>query len=168
MASAQRYRRKYKFIDRKQQTRFAVILGLHALMFPILFLTLTMIPPLTQVFVGDREKIRPLIYLVGFAVQHWWVVLLALGFVAYVSVLFSHQIFGPMRRFEIVLEQKMENPDQPVICRLREGDYFHDFSQQLEEVLNLSAAPQAAEPEEGQETRRTRWSIGTLPPIKKS
>jgi len=106
MASARPYKRKYKFIDRKQQTRFAVVLGLYALMFPILFLTLTMIPPLTQVFVGDREEIIPLIYLVGFAVRHWWVVLLALGFVAFVSVLFSHQIFGPMRRFEIALEQK--------------------------------------------------------------
>ncbi len=45
MASAKRYRRKYKFIDRKQQTRFAVVLGLYALMFPILFLTLTMTEP---------------------------------------------------------------------------------------------------------------------------
>ena len=153
MASAKRYRRKYKFIDRKQQTRFAVVLGLYALMFPILFLTLTMIPPLTQGFVGDREKIIPLIYLVGFAVQHWWVVLLALGFVAFVSVLFSHQIFGPMRRFEIALEQKKENPNQPVNCHVREGDYFHDFSELLEEVLNQSAAPQASSgPEERQQT----------------
>ncbi len=152
MASAQRHRRKHKFIDRRQQTCFAVVLGLYALLFPIIFLALTMLPPLPQLFVGDREKIRPLVYFLGFAVEHWWVVLLALGFVSFVSVLFSHQIFGPMRRFEIALHQKKENPNQPVNCGVRKSDYFRDFSHLLEEVLNQSAAPQATGREARQET----------------
>ena len=152
MDLAKHHRRKHKFIDRRQQTRFALVLGLHALMFPSLFLVLTIMPPLTQLFVGDREKIRPLVYFVGFTVAHWWVALLALGCIAFVSVLFTHQLFGPMRRFEIVLHEKKEDPNQPVNCRVREGDYFHDFSRLLEEVLNQSAAPQATGREARQET----------------
>ncbi|MDA2928356.1 hypothetical protein MYX84_00155 [Acidobacteria bacterium AH-259-O06] len=138
-------RRRYQFIDRKQQIRFAVELGLHALLFPMLFLILTLASPLATVLVGeDAEHAQPLLQLfVGFCLEHWWVVLLALGFVSYVSVLFSHRIFGPMRRFENALLQKKNNPLEPVRCSLRQGDYFHKFSKLFEEVLNGSQAVEA-------------------------
>ena len=73
---------------------------------------------------------------IDFSVRHWWLALLSLVFVSVASILFSHLIFGPMRRFEIALTQKKEFPDEPVFCQLRKGDYFHEFSWLFGEVLN--------------------------------
>ncbi|MDA2937765.1 hypothetical protein MYX75_05825 [Acidobacteria bacterium AH-259-A15] len=73
---------------------------------------------------------------VVFCLNHWWIVLISLAYIGSCSLLLSHLIFGPMRRFENVLVQKKENPTEPVRCNLRRADYFHKFSKLLEEVLN--------------------------------
>lgn len=134
--------RKYQFIDRKQQVRFAISVALFSLLFPLLFLALALSPSISSVLIGeDAASIHPLLdQFIDFSFRHWWVVLISLLFVSVASILFSHLIFGPMRRFEIVLKQKKEFPDQPVFCQLRKGDYFHDFSRLFDEVLNLLQA----------------------------
>ncbi len=133
-----RRKRKFQFIDRKQQLRFAITVALFSLLFPVLFMGLAMSPALAALLLGDDgASLQPMIgeFLI-FCLRHWWLALLSLSFIAMTSVLFSHLIFGPMRRFEIVLKQKRENPGETVLCNLRQGDYFHDFSRLFEEVLN--------------------------------
>ena len=91
---------------------------------------------------SDAAAVKPVILnFLRISIDHWWVILLALFFVSYFSVLFSHRIVGPMRRFENALLKKRENPDREVRCNLRTGDYFHDFSHLLEEVLNQGVEP---------------------------
>ena len=135
--------RKYQFIDRKQQVRFAISVALFSLLFPLLFLGLAVSPSLSGLLIGeDAANIQHLLdQFIDFTVSHWWLALVSLLFVSVASVLFSHLIFGPMRRFEIVLKQKREFPDQAVFCQLRKGDYFQEFSRLFDEVLNrLQAA----------------------------
>ncbi len=131
-------KRKIQLIDRKQQLRFAITVAFFSLLFPLLFMGLAVSPALSALFLGDDAAgIQPLIgEILTFCLRHWWLALLSLLFISMTSVLFSHSIFGPMRRFEIVLKQKREYPDESVVCNLRQGDYFHDFSKLLEEVLN--------------------------------
>ena len=135
--------RKYQFIDRKQQVRFALSVALFSLLFPLLFLGLAVSPSLSGLLIGeDAARIQPMLdQFIDFSVRHWWLALLSLVFVSVASILFSHLIFGPMRRFEIALKQKKEFPDEPVSCQLRKGDYFQEFSWLFGEVLNgLQAA----------------------------
>ncbi len=130
--------RKHHFIDRKQQVRFAISVALFSLLFPLLFLGLAVSPSLSRLLIGEEAaRVQPLLeQFIDFSFGYWWVPLLALVFVSIASILFSHLIFGPMRRFEIALKQKKEFPDQPVFCQLRKGDYFQEFSKLLDEVLN--------------------------------
>ena len=152
-------KRKIQFVDRKQQVRFAITVAFFSLLFPVLFLGLSISPALSALFIGeDAAGIQPMMgEFLMFCIRHWWVALLSLLFIAMTSVLFSHLIFGPMRRFEIVLKHKREYPDEIVVCNLRQGDYFHDFSKLFEEVLNelqavefplQSTAKEEVEPEE--------------------
>ncbi len=135
--------RKYQFIDRKQQVRFAISVALFSMLFPLFFLGLAVSPALSRLLIGeDAANVQPLLdQFINFCFSHWWLALLSLAFVSVASILFSHLIFGPMRRFEIVLKQKKEFPDEPVFCQLRKGDYFHDFSKLFDEVLNRLQTP---------------------------
>ncbi len=130
--------RKYQFIDRKQQVRFAISVALFSLLFPLIFLGLAVSPSLSSLLIGeDAASIQPMLdQFIDFSFRHWWLALLSLAFVSVASILFSHLIFGPMRRFEIALKQKKEFPGEPVFCQLRKGDYFQEFSWLFGEVLN--------------------------------
>ncbi|MDA2929183.1 hypothetical protein MYX84_04405 [Acidobacteria bacterium AH-259-O06] len=138
-------RRRLRFID-KHQVRFAVEIGLYALLFPLVFLITSIAAHFSIWLIGvDAEIIHPLLRgFLGFCISHWWGVLLALGFVSYISVWFSHKIFGPLRRFENALAQKKKHPAEPVQCRLRGGDYFHEFAKLFEEFLNESRPVEGA------------------------
>ena len=139
MSNRHRFR-KLKFIDKKQQLRFARELALYAMLFPLFFLVLSLADPIVNSFMGRHtEEILPLYSLLAFCTEHWWEFLLTLGLVGFISILFSHRLVGPIRRFENALIQKTENPAEPVNCRLRPKDYFQEFSQRLDEFLN---APQ--------------------------
>ncbi len=131
-------KRKIQLIDAKQQVRFALTVAFLSVLFPVLFMGLSISPALAALLLGDDgASLQPMIgeFLI-FCLRHWWLALLSLLFIAMTSVLFSHLIFGPMRRFEIILKQKRNYPAETVFCNLRRGDYFHDFSRLFEEVLN--------------------------------
>jgi len=138
--------RKHQFIDLKQQVRFAISVALFSLLFPLLFLGLAVSPSLSSLLIGeDAASIQPMLdQFIDFSFRHWWLALLSLLFVSVASILFSHLIFGPMRRFEIALKQKKEFPDEPVFCQLRKGDYFHEFSWLFGEVLNRLQATETS------------------------
>lgn len=150
--------RKHQFIDRKQQVRFAVSVAMFSLLFPLLFLSLALSPSLSSLLIGeDAASIQPLLdEFIDFAVRHWWLALLSLLFISVASILFSHLIFGPMRRFEIVLKQKREFPDEPVFCQLRKGDYFHEFSKLFDQVLNRLEAAKTPLKGTGEKVLQTR------------
>ena len=132
--------RKLKFIDKKQQLRFSLELALYAMLFPLFFRVLSLADPIANSFMGRHtEEILPLYSLLAFCTEHWWEFLLTVGLVGFISILFSHRLVGPIRRFENALIQKTENPAEPVNCRLRPKDYSQEFSQRLDEFLN---APQ--------------------------
>jgi hypothetical protein len=130
-------KRKLYFIDTKQQVRFAVILVFHAVLFPVIFAVLTMVPPFSTALVGEDTQ-ELLSEFLWFSIRHWWVFLVSLSCLACFSVYFSHQIFGPMYRFEKALQEKKDNPAQQVQVRLRKTDYFQNFSRLFEEMLNRS------------------------------
>jgi hypothetical protein len=138
MPTRKNARRKRRFIDQKQQVRFAVEVGLYTVLFPLVFLIVALGDHFATWLIGANvESIHPLLReVIGFCFSHWWAVFLALGFVGYVSVWFSHKLFGPVYRFETALRQKQENPSQQIYCQLRRGDYFQDFSRAFEEFLN--------------------------------
>ena len=134
------HHRKYKFIDKKQQVRFAVDVALHSLLFPIFLLILLILPPFSTILLGKigAQAMQPILMMFYYRIaSHWWVLVPALAFVAIFSVLFSHRVFGPIRRLENALNQKKSDPTKYVRCNLRGGDYFHDFANLFEEVLNL-------------------------------
>ncbi len=133
--------RKRKFIDKKQQLRFALELVLYAMLFPMWFLLLSLAAAIANSFMGKHtERIQPLYELFVFCTGHWWEFLVALAMVIGISIFFSHKIVGPIHRFESALIQKTKNPTEPVNCRLRSTDYFQDFSQRLHEFLNRPQA----------------------------
>ena len=134
--------RKLKFIDKKQQLRFAMELALYAMLFPLFFLVLSLADPIANSLLGNNTKeILPLYSLLAFCSEHWWEFLLTLGLLGFISILFSHRLVGPIRRFENALIQKTENPEEPVNCRLRPKDYFQEFSQRLHEFLHAPETP---------------------------
>ena len=78
--SPRRRFRKQKFIDKKQQLRFAMELGFYALLFPLFFLVLSLADPIANQLMGnDTEKLQPLYSLLSFCIEHWWEFLFALG-----------------------------------------------------------------------------------------
>ena len=136
MSNRHRFR-KLKFIDKKQQLRFAMELALYAMLFPLFFLVLSLADPIANSLMGKHtEKILPLYSLLAFCTEHWWKFILTLGLLGIISILFSHRLVGPIRRFENALVQNTANPAEPVNCRLRPKDYFQEFSQRLHEFLN--------------------------------
>ncbi len=131
-------RRQSRFINKKQQIRFALELAVYALLLPLFFLAISLAGPIADLILG-RNTAQPLVNTVlAFCLDRWWALLIALAFVVSFSVLFSHRIFGPMRSFENALLQKKLHPTKPVNCTLRSDDYFHEFSQHLEGYLNDS------------------------------
>ena len=137
-------RRRYQFIEKKQQIRFAVTISLFALFFPF-FLAALILSPINFLLVlgSEAEALRPAITEIAiFCLGHFWAVLFALAFVAFASILFSHKIFGPLRRFESALAQKKFHPDEKVFCSLRKGDYFQEFSVLLQNFLDTCQMPE--------------------------
>ena len=142
-------RRKVQLIDTKQQLWFALTLFLYAIMSTILFLWVTGLSDASMVENPVGEGILPpvLQYFVALCIENSWSILFTFLFIASCALLFSHQIFGPMRRFENTMRQKRENPSEPVHCGLRKTDYFQRFAKFLDEFLN---EPESADDSDSQ------------------
>ncbi len=129
--------RTHKFIDRRQQTRFAIELTIYAVLFPLLFVVISLIHPIAKQLIGvATEDLEPLNAMLAFCLEYWWALLVALALTGFISILFSHRIFGPMRSFEHALLQKKLHPTEPVDPKLRSDDYFQEFSDLLAGCLN--------------------------------
>ena len=61
---------------------------------------------------------------------------ITLVFCLFGALLFSLQVFGPIRVFERALLSKQEEPEVPAPFTLRKGDYFKSFATLLQDVLN--------------------------------
>lgn len=132
-----RRRRKQKLTDRGQQARFAIELTIYAMLFPLLFVIISLIYPIAKQLLGvATENLEPLNAMLAFCLEYWWALIVALALTSFISVLFSHRIFGPMRSFEQALLQKQLHPTEPVDYELRPDDYFHEFSELLAKCLN--------------------------------
>lgn len=132
------------FIDRKQQIRYIFEVGMHALLFPIVFYLLVTVPPFSKWIHGADQAVLRELYLNGLKawVQLWWVALIALVIVGYFSVLTSHKLFGPIRRLRSVLDRTRQGEKVPSIV-LRKGDYFVEFAAELESYLKEQEPPSA-------------------------
>lgn len=134
-------RRRVTLIDKKQQAFFAGTLMLYSLLAVLFFLYLTLLS--NPLFADHIEHgffyPAALGQVLRFCLDHWVESLITFLFIAVCGLLFSHQIFGPIRRFERALAEKKKEPEEPVNCGLRRSDYFQSFSKLLEEVLNRSA-----------------------------
>ncbi|MEE8350473.1 MAG: hypothetical protein V3R94_12935 [Acidobacteriota bacterium] len=137
-------KRRYQFIEKKQQARFALTVTLFALFFPFFLAALILSPVNVFLLLGpEAETVRPaIIQIATFCLGHFWVVLIALAFIAYASILFSHKVFGPIRRFESALVQKKWHPGEKVFCSLRKGDFFREFSLHLQDFLDTCEMPE--------------------------
>lgn len=131
-------RRKTKFIDRKQQTRFAIEVLVIMVLFPLLFYILVIIPPFSTIFLGKNAEVLSALFInqLYMIKSVWWVVVFVLVYVAILSVFMSHKIFGPIYRLSQAIRQKL-NGEENIHCRLRKGDYFADFADLLRELIEL-------------------------------
>ena len=131
-------RRRRKFIDRKQQFRFALEITLYAFLFPLIVVILAIGEHFSLWLIGGNVPIAPSlpIAFLNFCLSYWWETALALIIVGCISIWFSHKIFGPVFRFQDALERKRKIHSDKVSCRLRRRDYLHDFSKDLENFLN--------------------------------
>ncbi len=121
------------------------------MLLPLFFLVISLADPIAGLVMG-RTTAQPLLYtILAFCADRWWALLFALSFVMSFSILFSHRIFGPMRSFENALLRKKLHPTEPVPCRLRPDDYFHDFSELFDEFFNDSKSLESPEQRVGQE-----------------
>jgi hypothetical protein len=128
-------RRWIKFIDPKQQTRLALEIVLLVLLFPVLFYILTVSELWSTIFFGDQaEVMRNLFYSqLMLMTKAWHVILLIVLFIAFLSVFFTHKLFGPIYRFTQALEEKMEG-QKDIYADIRKGDYFEEFAQLVKRI----------------------------------
>ncbi len=140
-------RRKTKFIDRKQQTRFAVEILVIMMLFPLLFFVLVIIPPFSTIFLGKNAEVLSALFINQLYMIRsvWWVVLFVLIYVAILSIFMSHKIFGPIYRLSQAIKQKL-NGDEDIHCRLRKGDYFIDFADLLRELIEQDKIQKESKP----------------------
>lgn len=140
-------RRKTKFIDRKQQTRFAIEILVIMMLFPLLFFVLVIIPPFSTIFLGKNAEVLSALFINQLYMIRsvWWVVLFVLIYVAILSVFMSHKIFGPIYRLSQAIKQKL-NGDENIHCRLRKGDYFIDFADLLRELIEQDKIQKESKP----------------------
>ena len=84
-------RRKTKFVDRKQQTRFAIEILVIMLLFPLLFFVLVIIPPFSTIFLGKNAEVLSALFINQLYMIRsvWWVVVFVLVYVALLSVFMS-------------------------------------------------------------------------------
>jgi hypothetical protein len=142
-------RRSKHFID-PQQVRFALTVMYYAVLFPAFFLAVLATITKLQIFLTGKalpqDAFHEILYVeaLGFALEHFWLLLGTLAYIGVLTLMFSHRIFGPMRSFESALHDRLENPGEPVNCTLRKKDYFHGFKRLLQETLNMSVSPESA------------------------
>ncbi len=130
-------RRRQKSTDKRQQARFAIELTIYAMLFPLLFVVISLIHPIARQLIGvATEDLESLNAMLAYCLEYWWALLAALALTGFISALFSHRIFGPMYSFEQVLLQKQLHPTEPVDPEVRPDDYFHDLSGLLAKCLN--------------------------------
>lgn len=146
-------RRKTKFIDRKQQTRFAGEILVIMMLFPLLFFVLVTIPPFSTIFLGKNAEVLSSLFINQLYMIRsvWWVVLFVLLYVAVLSVYMSHKIFGPIYRLSQAIRQKL-NGEQDIHCRLRKGDYFIDFAELLRELIEQDQEKKDTKPKDPNST----------------
>jgi hypothetical protein len=146
-------RRKTKFIDRKQQTRFAIEILVIMMLFPLLFFVLVIIPPFSTIFLGKNAEVLSALFINQLYMIRsvWWVVLFVLIYVAILSVFMSHKIFGPMHRLSQAVRAKLNGEDN-IHCRLRKGDYFMDFADLLRELIEKDTVKKDIPPPQDPQT----------------
>jgi hypothetical protein len=134
-------RRSKHFLD-WQQLRFALSVVFYAALFPVFFLgllaTITKMQILLTGDIPDQGALHETLQVrtLNFAYDHIWLLIGTLVYIGVLTLIFSHRIFGPMRSFEAALQERLENPGEPVNCRIRKGDYFRNFSRLFEDALN--------------------------------
>ncbi|MEZ4820679.1 MAG: hypothetical protein R3A45_12660 [Bdellovibrionota bacterium] len=128
-------RRRKKYIDPHQQTRLAFEIVLLVLIFPVLFYILTISDLWSKVFFGSRAEVMQELFLSQLLLlkQAWHVILVILVFIVFLSILFTHKIFGPIYRFKQILQAKLDGENE-VYFSLRRGDYMQDFAALVQKV----------------------------------
>lgn len=129
--------RRVKFVDQKQQTRFAFEILVMMVLFPLLFYVLVTMKPFSTILLGKNAEVLSILFAnqIEMIKSVWWVVLFVLIYVMLLSILMSHKIFGPIYRLKQAVQAKL-NGDKEIYCKLRKGDYFMDFADLLGKLLN--------------------------------
>lgn len=139
-------RRRVKFIDPKQQSRLALEIILMVLALPVMFYMFMVTDLWTRVFFGQTQGMAMKAFFetqLGMMAKAWPVIVVCLVFIVFISIFFTHKIFGPMYRFQKVLEAKLRGEGDQFFV-LRRGDYFQDFS----EVIKLIALSKVEVPKD--------------------
>ena len=128
------------------QLRFGMTIGIYCFIFTLLIICLGSYPPVFERLVGGSDEMAGyhralLLEFTGFIMSHWWIPLLVSLAMGAASVLYSYRIFSSIRHFEEALQLKRRDPYCQVNLSLRKRDYFHQFSNLLEEVLNAPVPP---------------------------
>ena len=125
-------KRRYQFIEKKQQLRFAVTLSLYVLFFPFLIAAL-ILSPFSDVLVGpEAEEIRSAVFEIAeFFLYHWDLVLITLGFIAYAVECHQGQLYFGMRGSGVEQFEQIAPIDARQLPMISEGIKEDRFRPQL-------------------------------------
>lgn len=126
------FQRTY-LVNKPLQIKYALMIGgsLLVMLFLVQFHTYltiqSILPNLFSSVLGRQVR----------SLQFWLVVnsVIYLALVAFLSILISHKIAGPIYRFETAIQEILDSGDTSRRITLRKGDEFHTLAERLNRLL---------------------------------
>lgn len=118
------YKRKQYFVKPDLQTKYAFMFVLAMGVGINLGVILTLLTPLIR----QSSWVFPAIY--------GAVVLCIIAFVAFISVIFTHKIAGPIYKIERTCRQMIDKNDLSMNIQLRTGDELQELADEINQLVN--------------------------------
>jgi len=118
------YKRKQYFVKPDLQTKYAFMFVLAMGVGINMGVILTLLTPLVR----QSAWVFPAIY--------GGVVLLIIAFVAFISVIFTHKIAGPIYKIERTCRQMIDDNDLSMSIQLRTGDELQELAEEINQLVN--------------------------------
>lgn len=118
------YKRKHYFIKPDLQTKYAFMFVLAMGVGINLGVILTLLTPLIR----QSAWVFPTLY--------GAIVLLIILFVAFISVIFTHKIAGPIYKIERTCRQMIDENDLSLTIQLRTGDELQELAEEINQLVN--------------------------------
>ncbi len=118
------YKRKQYFVKPDLQTKYAFMFVLAIGVGINMGVILTLLTPLMR----QNTWVFPAIYAA--------VVLVIIAFVAFISVIFTHKIAGPIYKIERTCRKMIDENDLSLNIQLRTGDELQELAEEINQLVN--------------------------------